>query len=202
MDVEIEAKFLNVSHEVMRAKLRELGAVCEQPLRTMQRVILDFPNKSLYKNHAWARVRDEGDKVTITYKRDVEKSFGSVEEIEVVADSYQQATKLMEALGLEVLSRQESKRETWHLGAVEVVLDEWPWIPPFIEIEGHAKQDVQQVAEQLGLSWEQAVFGSVTNAYRHHFPAMEPGRDIGSIPKIAFNSEPPAWFGKVQHEDN
>lgn len=196
MNTEIEAKFLGLSHDEIRNKLTKLGAVCEQPMRTMHRVILDFPDDTLHKNHAWARVRDEGDKVTITYKRDVEKSFGSVEEIEVVVNSYPEAIKLMEALGLKVLSSQESKRETWKLNDVEIVLDEWPWVPPFAEIEGPSKDAVMTVAGQLGLEWSTAIFGSITNVYEHYFPNMEAGRNIGVIPSLTFNDTPPEWFGE------
>ncbi|RTK94958.1 CYTH domain-containing protein [Candidatus Saccharibacteria bacterium] len=91
MSTEIEAKFLRIDHHALREQLKAIGAVCEQPMRTMHRVILDFPDGGLKKQHAWARVRDEGDKVTVTYKRDVDKSFGSVHEIEAKSKQAVQA---------------------------------------------------------------------------------------------------------------
>ena len=33
MNTEIEAKFLNIDHDAIRAKLEALGGVLEQPLR-------------------------------------------------------------------------------------------------------------------------------------------------------------------------
>lgn len=43
MNTEIEAKFLDVDHDAVRAKLTALGATCEQPMRLMRRLTLEIP---------------------------------------------------------------------------------------------------------------------------------------------------------------
>ena len=74
MQTEIEAKFLNIDVEKIRAKLQELGAVLQYPERLMKRKTFDFKEKSLYEEKAWVRVRDEGDKkITLSYKKLVEQ---------------------------------------------------------------------------------------------------------------------------------
>lgn len=65
MQTEIEAKFLDVDHDEIRAKLKGLSAVCEQPMRTMVRNNFDYPDLRLEKVGGWIRVRDEGDKITM-----------------------------------------------------------------------------------------------------------------------------------------
>jgi adenylate cyclase, class 2 len=67
MKTEIEVKFLDVDFNLMREKLKQLGAVCEQPMRLMRRAIIETPE--LEAKGGFLRVRDEGDKVTLTYKQ-------------------------------------------------------------------------------------------------------------------------------------
>lgn len=47
MKPEIEAKFLNVDHDALRAKLQGLGAECVQPMRITKRKNYDFPDGRL-----------------------------------------------------------------------------------------------------------------------------------------------------------
>lgn len=203
METEIEVKFLNVEFNVIRQKLNKLGAKLEQPMRTMRRVVLDYPDRRMQTSgNAWVRVRDEGDKVTLTYKTSIENEFGGAQEIETTVGSYEKTIEIFKSLGFVVHADQETRRETWQLGDVEVVLDEWPWLEPFIEIEGPTKQAVQDVANKLGFDWDDAVFGSVTTAYRKQYPAITKDEHISMIPEIKFNLPLPDWFTKGKDEDN
>jgi adenylate cyclase class 2 len=196
MQKEIEAKFLYIDHDDMRARLRKAGGVLEQPMRLMRRVVIDYKDHRMQGGDSWIRVRDEGDKVTLTYKTSVEHSFGGATEIEVEVSDYQKTVDIFEASGLEVTTRQETKRETWKLGEAEVVLDVWPWLEPFIEIEAPSEEIVKQTAELLGQKWKDAVFGSVTTAYRIQYPAITSDRNISALPEIKFNLPIPDWFGE------
>ncbi len=195
MTPEVEAKFLNVNLQVIRVKLRQLGAECVHPMRLMRRAVIDYPDRHLQtEQNGWIRVRDEGDKITLTYKTSVEGSFGGATEIELEVSDYQKTIDLFEATGMVVYSRQESKRETWVLGDVEIVIDEWPWLNSYIEIEAPAEDIIKDVAEKLGFHWGDAVFGSVTSAYRAQYPAIGKDRHISTIPEIAFSLPKPEWF--------
>lgn len=198
MQQEIEVKFLNVDFDDIRARLKKLGAVCEQPMRLMHRVVIDYPDRTLQATKdSWLRVRDEGDKITLTFKKTTEHEFGGAQEIEVEVSDYQKTIDIFLAMGLIVHTDQETKRETWKLGDVEVVLDEWPWIPPFIEIEGKSEVSVQKTAEQLGLDWNNAVFGSAVVVYQVHYPnGTDVGINISREPNIKFDLPVPAWLGK------
>ena len=196
MKPEIEAKFLNVDFDDIRAKLIRLGAKCITPMRMMRRVVFDHQDDRLRSEHAWVRVRDEGDKITLTYKQTEEKSFGGAKEIELHIDNYEKALDFFVAIGMKQLSDQETMRETWRLGDAEVVLDEWPWLNPFIEIEAATKTAVQTTANNLGLAWNDAVFGSVTTAYRLQYPAITADDHISKIERIKFDEPMPEWFTK------
>lgn len=197
MKEEIEAKFLNVDFADLRQRLTGLGAVCEQPMRLMRRVIMDYPDRRLHHEGAYIRVRDEGDKKTLTYKRfdkTRELHVASAQELETTIGSLEDTVALLQNLGMEIRSEQESRRETWKLGKVEVVLDEWPWLNPYIEIEGESEQALQRVATDLGFGWQDAVFGDVMVAYRHQYPKLSKGQSIGNLPQVRFGDPPPTYF--------
>jgi adenylate cyclase, class 2 len=171
MQQEIEAKFINVDHDAVRKAIEAAGGECEMPMRVMRRAV--FHNPELITKNAFVRVRDEGDKVTFTYKQfDDEDSIHGVKEIETSLGDFDTAVSILEQTGLSKDSYQETKRETWRLGDVEIMLDEWPWIEPFIEIEGPSEETVRMTAEKLGYVWKDAVFGGVAAVYVRKYEHM------------------------------
>ncbi len=168
MKSEIEAKFLNVNHDELRAKLTAVGAILEQPMRTMRRVVIHTP--TMTDKNAFVRVRDEGNRITITYKQFDEDSIDGAKEYEVEVSDFETVVGLLTAAGLEHDTFQESRRENWRLGEVEVMLDEWPWLEPYVEIEGPTEESVRALADKLGFVWTNAIFGGVANAYQMQYP--------------------------------
>lgn len=195
MQTEIEVKFLDVNHDDVRKKLKALGATLEQPMRLMRRAMFDFEDNRMQKdtgNKPRLRVRDEGNKVTITYKIKNETNY--VHEVETTVGSFDDMIQILEQTGLVVFSFQESKRETWDYKNVEVVLDEWPWLNPYIEIEGPTEAEIKAIAAELGFRWEDGVFGSVDRAYRTQYPGMKKRESIGEVPKVIFNTPLPKYL--------
>ena len=193
MKTEIEVKFLNVNFDDVRDKLTALGGVCEQPMRLMRRVIIDTPEMIQNGRDAFIRLRDEGDKVTLTFKEFKEQSLTGAEEHEVVVSDFDTTLAILREGGLTRRSFQESKRETWRLNDVEVVLDEWPWLNPYIEIEADTEAAVHETAKQLGYDWNDAVFGSADKAYRIQYPGIR-GRGVIDVPEVRFGDQLPENF--------
>ncbi len=194
MQTEIEVKFLNIDIATVRQKLKTLEAVCEQPMRLMRRKLFDYPDMRFQKhNHSQRlRVRDEGNKVAINYKSNNETNYAH--ELEVEVGSFADMCQLLEAIGLETYSYQESKRETWQYKNVEVVIDEWPWLEPYIEIEGESEQAIKKVAEDLGFDWSTAKFGSTDTAYKAQYPGMKEADSIGDVPEVRFDDPVPQFL--------
>lgn len=194
IQTEIEVKFVQVNHNDIRQRLTHAGAILEQPMRLMRRSICDTVHHNQWE---FLRVRDEGDKVTLTFKKfDGSKKLAidSAQEIEVEVGDFQKTIDLLTATGLEFRSFQESKRETWRLGEVEIVLDEWPWLDPYIEIEGPTEAQLQEVAEQLGLNWNNAVFGDVMVAYRAQYPHLKLNETVGTLASVRFGDPLPDFL--------
>lgn len=190
MQSEIEVKFVNVSFDDIRATLAALGGTCEQPMRLMRRVAINSEFMKTGKD-AYLRVRDEGDKVTMTYKQFDSLSVDGAKEIEVQVSDYDKTVAILAQAGLPAHTSQETKRETWRLGDIEIMLDEWPWLNPYIEIEGHSEEALQTVAEQLGFKWEDAVFGDVMAAYRVQYPHLGLKDTVATLAEVKFGDPLP-----------
>ena len=184
MQTEIEVKFLDIDIEDIRKKLEKVGAICEQPRRLMRRQVF-YPAD--HNKDSYIRVRDEGDKVTMTYKIFEEMSLHGAKEVEVVVSSFEDAIDILTRSGLDRKSYQETRRETWHIGTTEVVIDEWPWLQPFIEIEGKTEADVRDVASKLQFDWADAVFGSSTEAYRVQYKDLPADFIMDDVAEIRFD---------------
>ena len=89
MKTEIEAKFLDIDVDNLRGILRSIGASQVQLERLMKRRIYDFPNNSLDKIGGWVRVRDEGDKTTLSYKQQNDDSLHGTKEVNVVVGDFE-----------------------------------------------------------------------------------------------------------------
>ena len=189
MKTEYEAKFLGVDVENVRDRLRQVGAKLEKPMRLMRRVTIE--NEDLVAKNAFVRVRDEGDRTTMTYKQFDELSVDGAKEYEITVSSFDDAIALLGAAGLPYQSFQESKRETWVCGDVEIVIDEWPWLKPYIEIESSSEKQVRDFAEKLGYSWDDAVFGDVMTAYQAEYSHLSPTDTVGRVAEVRFGDPLP-----------
>lgn len=195
MKTEIEVKFLKQDHQKIRDSLVALGAECVQPMRLMKRAIIDFPDRRLQTGiDAFVRVRDEGDKITLTYKQFDSLSVDGAKEIETRVDSFEDTVNIFVAIGLEIVSLQESKRETWKYKDFEIVLDEWPWLEPYIEVEGVSEEDLKTFTSELGLDWAESVFGDVMAAYRAQYPQLTEKDTVGTLKEVRFDAPfPESW---------
>jgi adenylate cyclase class 2 len=194
MKTEIEVKFCDIDIDATREILARAGAVCEQPLRLMRRVIIE--TEQLAERHAFVRVRDEGHRTTLTYKQFDEASLTGAKEIEVTVSDFDATVALLEQVDLVHKSFQESRRETWKLGDVEVVIDEWPHLNAYIEIEGGSEASVKKAAETLGFVWSDAIFGSVTEVYQHQYPNGQ-SRELVNMSRISFDEPLPAIISGI-----
>lgn len=194
MKTEIEVKFCDIDLDATREILARAGAVCEQPMRLMRRVIIE--TETLAKRHSFVRVRDEGNRTTLTYKQFDEASLTGAKEIEVTVSDFDATVALLEQVDLVHKSFQESRRETWSFGDVEVVIDEWPHLNAYVEVEGASEEGVKRAAEALGFVWADAVFGSVTEVYQHQYPHGN-ARELVNMPRISFDEPLPAIISGI-----
>jgi adenylate cyclase class 2 len=191
MQTEIEAKWLNIDISLMRQKLIGIGARLIAKERLMTRKVYDYPDNRLEKIGGWIRVRDEVNKITMSYKQLNDRTINGTKEVTVIVDNFDTTCSFLDSIGMKAKSLQETKRESWKLGNTEIELDTWPWIPSFIEIEARNEEDLKNVARLLDLDYYKALHGSVETAYQAEYDVSE--EEIDSWKEIRF-VEVPQWL--------
>jgi adenylate cyclase class 2 len=164
MAKEIEAKFSIMNKDEIAAKLIGLGAKKVFDERLLRRAVYDFP---ISRRDAWARVRDEVDQITMSYKCVNSLSLDGVEEVELIINDFEKGRAFLKSLGMIEKAYQETKRMRYVVenGAVEFDIDTWPGLTPWVEIEAKSEEKVKQYAALLGFNWSDAMFGSADYVY-------------------------------------
>jgi adenylate cyclase class 2 len=188
MNIEYEAKFTNIDKDDMRAQLKKLGATLARPEYLLRRIPFSLPKENRM-NDSWIRVRDEGGKVTMSLKTVDGDKIENQKEIYLEVSDFGNAIALLESIGCEPKSYQENKRETWDLGTVVVTINEWPFLEPFVEVEGHSEAGVKAASEKLGFDYYAAVFGSVGKLYHLKYGVSDD--QINESQKIVFDMPNP-----------
>ncbi|MCL2085831.1 CYTH domain-containing protein [Candidatus Saccharibacteria bacterium] len=191
MKSEIEIKFANQDFDVIREKLTRIDAKLVTPMRLMRRAVI---HNDFMGSKAFCRIRDEGDKTAITYKQFDSLSLDGAKEIEMTVEDFDTAIELLSAIGLKHNSIQESKRETWQLGNVKIELDEWPWLNPYIELEGEDEASLREVADKLELNWSKGIFGDVMAVYRVQYPHLTEKQTVGDLELVRFSDPLPEFL--------
>jgi adenylate cyclase class 2 len=157
MPLEIEIKLPVESHEVVRARLRSLGATFIGRV-VESNSIYDRPDGWLRQRGYGLRVRENRSEdggqlaATLTLKGPRrESAMKSREELEVRVDDGATTTDILNALGLVPILRYQKRRESWELGQCRVELDEPPHIGLFVEIEGPDEETILSARRELGL---------------------------------------------------
>jgi len=189
MYIEFEATFTNVNKDDIHTKLKEARAMLVRPEFLQKRVVFNLPKGHEIKG-GWLRVRDEGDKITMSLKIADGAKIENQKEIQLIIDNFDEAVKMLETIGANKKAYQESKRELWKLGSVEITIDEWPFLEPFVEIEGHSEEEVNKAAKTLGFDYTKAKFCAVGTLYAEKYGISEE-RINNQTPEILFAMKNP-----------
>lgn len=165
MQIEYEATFQNINKDDIRNRLKQTGAQMIYPEFLMKRYVWHFPKGHEIKG-GWVRIRQEADKITMSVKIIPDnKKIEDQKETCITIDDFDKAKEIINTIGCQARAYQESKRELWVLDGVEITIDEWPFLEPFVEIEGPSESVVKKIANKLNFDYSQAVFGSVDFQY-------------------------------------
>jgi len=187
MDIEYEATFYPIDKDEMRVKLKKVGAKLIRPEFLQKRDVFYLPDK---RKHAWLRVRDEGDRITMSLKIVDGDKIDDQKEICFKIDSYNKGIEFLKTIGCEWKGYQETKRELWKLNDVEITIDEWPFLEPFVEVEGKSEQEVRLVSEKIGLNYKKAMFCAIGALYKMKYDVSLTYIN-NKIPRITFESKNP-----------
>jgi len=152
--MEIETKVLEVDSDRVKAVLAKLGA---KPILDTQLVIdwYRLPGVTEETNPWFLRIRrDSSGEAEITWKG-LEESAGiarSQEELNVKVGDLEKGKAILTAIGLEHYAHQEKYRQSWTHENWRFELDQYPGVPPYLEIEGESEDHIHQAIELIGLA--------------------------------------------------
>lgn len=148
--IEYEVKILDIDVPTITNVLEQLGYI-RQKEKTFCRIIFDT---SPADENKWVRLRTDGDVTTLTYKNFRANAIDGVEEVEVHVDNFDACKQLLSLAGLQSTSYQENRRTDFVglAGSVQINIDTWPGIPPYMEIEGSNVAEVKATVKSLGLT--------------------------------------------------
>lgn len=181
MEKEIEAKFFIANKDIIRKKIEELGLTLVKKETLMRRKT--FHSKD---SNGWMRVRDEGDKIIMTYKEITGSAINDVNEIEINVSDFDKASELINQTSFKESSYQENYREVWKNDEVEIVIDTWPYLPTYIEIEAKSEELVKKYSLNLGLNYFKSYFGSVDVLYKEIYGI--PTEDFIKLKTVTFDN--------------
>lgn len=177
MPIEHEAKVLDIDPDFTQQLILDMGGKLVGE-KLMRRYVYDITPGDQSK---WLRLRDTGSEVTLTVKEITSDAIDGTHETEVVVSDFDTTNQLLAALGYVPKSYQENKRTSFLLDGVEVEIDSWPRIPPYMEIEGKSREDVIRVAAVLGYSEDQLTGENTTKVYARY------GIELAGIAELKFD---------------
>ena len=189
MEIEYEATFENIDKGEIREKLQEAGAVLVRPEFMQKRKVFRLP-KGNEISGGWLRVRDEGNRITMTLKIVDGEKIENQKETIVEVDSFDKACELLNSIGCFEKGYQESKRELWKMGETEITIDEWPFLEPFAEVEAKSEKEVIEISGKLGFDYTEALFCAVDTLYARKYKVSKDIID-NHIPKLVFEMKNP-----------
>lgn len=177
MPIEHEAKVLDIDPETVAALILSKGGQQIGEQKLMRRYVYDITPGDMSK---WIRLRDAGNETTLCVKEIKSDAIDGTDEVETVVGDFAATNDLLALLGFTPKSYQENRRTSFTLDGTRLELDEWPCIPPYLEIEGDARDDVVRVAELLGYADHELTGENTVKVYARY------GIELSRIRELRF----------------
>lgn len=176
MHTEYEIKVLNIDKKNIQKQLIALG-FNKPEYKFFKRYIYSLDDKS------WLRLRTDGYITTLTLKKFIIDSIDGVKETEIKVDNLESTNELLSGIGLKYSKYQENKRAVYlsnKYPSVEIVIDEWPYIKPYMEIEADSEDTVKSMLEKLDIKYLDMTSAPTSEVYKRA------GLDLDSYTRLVF----------------
>lgn len=174
--IEFEAKVLNVDPSSVEARILAAGGRFVAS-GLQRRYVYDIEPGDQSR---WIRLRETPFGVTIAVKHIRHDGVDGTDEVEVSVDGFEAGHALLGSLGFQAKAYQENRRTSYKIAGADVEIDEWPMLPPYLEIEGRSREHVVEVAERLGFDASWLTGENTTKVYARY------GIDLTKITDLRF----------------
>ncbi len=156
--MEIEVKALEIDKKEIEKKLAKLGAkkIFDGEFEF---ILFDRPNEELKKKEALLRLRKEGSKIVLAFKKKISmKRVKKMEEIEVEVSDFEKTRKILKQLGFVEFLKAKKHRTSYKLEGTHFDIDTYKGklkkIPTFMEIEAESEKEIARYIKLLNLPRE------------------------------------------------
>lgn len=179
MKTEIEARLLNCNVKEIIKKLRENKAKFVGDWLQL-RYCYDF--NPVQKN-SWIRLRTNGKQTTLTIKEVGSARIDGTKEAEIVVSDFKTTDEILNKLGYIARSKQENRRIQFVLDGVEIDIDMWPRLAPYVEFEGESEDAIKNVCKKLNIDYSTLTSLDVQSIY------LENGINLNKFPVIELEED-------------
>ena len=120
----------------------------------------------------WIRLRTTKGKTTLTIKeifsQEDEYPIDKLKEVEFEVGDFDATDKFLREMDFFCDSHQEKRRIQFKLDGMEIVIDFWPMIAPYVEIEGEDPTKIYELVEKLGYQKQDAKVMNTDSVYAHY----------------------------------
>jgi len=190
MEIEFEAKFLEINKTDLIEKIKSLGGKLKKGLTLYKRSVFGLCDVK----RGYVRVRDEGDKITMTAKLYKNPKFPEEYELELKNNNnFEQGEAFLQALNLDKKAYHETMREKWTIPKTngkelcELAIDYIPGLPVYVEVECNSKADLNKCIKMLGLPKDKMMFGAYGQVFVHYYGMTRTDID-NNVPSITFQN--------------
>lgn len=152
---EIEVKVLDINKQEIIRKLKKLGAKKVFD-RIFHPIFLDFPDSRLDKKGIMLRLRKEGNKYVLAYKKKLKIGLAKTyDEKEVIINDPKKLLEMLFGIGLIEKNRYTYRRITYNHNNTEIYLGKISYrklnIPWYLEIEAKNENIIEKYIKILQL---------------------------------------------------
>ena len=145
-EYEIVIQNKNIPMRELREKISSIGGKIVQKESIYYHIVYVHPYR---KNKDFIRIRNEGNRVTLTYK--IHNHKFPVEH-EIIVNNLNEGNNILKLLGCKYKYECHKLREVWELdGCKEIVFDTYPGIETFAELECDSIKDILIILQKLNL---------------------------------------------------
>ncbi len=151
MTIEVEVKLAINDLEELEYSLVEKGAQLEEMVKQKDHYYI-HPSRNFGKTDEALRIREEGEKIFLTYKGPkIDSKSKTRVEIETEISSYYEMNLILEKLGFQIAIIIEKERKIYNFDGAKFCLDQVETIGSFLEVEQVIENDKEyaQIQQKL-----------------------------------------------------
>lgn len=161
---EYEYTFIDYDKNLIIDNIKKLGGI-KQGIYLFRVMVFIHPKD---QSNNYMRVRDEGFRISMTYKNNLDKKFSN--EYEVDIDNFDTGIKILLGLGCKKKYYYEKIREIYYIKDTMIAFDLNPGKTERMEVESKDLKTLTSIVKKLGLNEKNRCIEGVTpNMYKELF---------------------------------